>query len=40
MYDPQLTTYISVAENGGFTKSADALFITLTAVMKQINALS
>ena len=39
MYNPQLTTFISVAENGSFTKTADALFITPTAVMKQINAL-
>ena len=39
MYNPQLTTFISVAENGSFTKAADALFITPTAVMKQINAL-
>ena len=39
MYNPQLTTFISVAENGSFTKSADALYITPTAVMKQINAL-
>ena len=39
MYNPQLTTFISVAENGSFTKAADALFITPTAVMKQINTL-
>ena len=39
MYNPQLTTFVSVAENGSFTKAADALFITPTAVMKQINAL-
>ena len=39
MYNPQLTTFISVAENGSFTKAADALFITPPAVMKQINAL-
>ena len=39
MYNPQLTTFISVSENGSFTKAADALFITPTAVMKQINAL-
>lgn len=39
MYHPQLTTFISVAESGSFTKTADALFITPTAVMKQINAL-
>ena len=39
MYNPQLTTFISVVENGSFTKAADALFITPTAVMKQINTL-
>ena len=39
MYNLQLTTFISVAENGSFTKAADALFITPTAVMKQINTL-
>lgn len=39
MYNPQLTTFISVVENGSFTKAADALYITPTAVMKQINAL-
>lgn len=39
MYNPQLTTFISVAESGSFTKAADALFITPPAVMKQINAL-
>ena len=39
MYNSQLTTFISVVENGSFTKAADALFITPTAVMKQINTL-
>ena len=39
MYNPQLTTFISVVENGSFTKAADALYITPTAVMKQINTL-
>ncbi|MDE6373530.1 MAG: LysR family transcriptional regulator, partial [Clostridia bacterium] len=39
MYNPQLTTFISVADNGSFTKAADELFITPPAVMKQINAL-
>lgn len=39
VYHPQLTTFLSVAESGSFTKAADALFITPTAVMKQINAL-
>lgn len=39
MYNPQLETFLSVAENGSFSKAAEALFITPTAVMKQINAL-
>lgn len=39
MYNPQLTTFIAVVENGSFTKAAEALFITPPAVMKQINAL-
>ncbi len=39
MYNPQLTTFISVAESGSFTKAAEALFITPPAVMKQINSL-
>lgn len=39
MYNPQLITFISVAENGSFTKAAEALYITPTAVMKQINSL-
>lgn len=39
MYNSQLATFISVVENGSFTKAADALFITPPAIMKQINAL-
>lgn len=39
MYNPQLTTFIAVADSGSFTKAAEALFITPPAVMKQINAL-
>ena len=39
MYNPQLTTFLAVTDGGSFTKAADALFITPTAVMKQINAL-
>ena len=39
MYNPQLITFITVAVNGSFTKAADELYITPTAVMKQINAL-
>ena len=39
MYNPVLSTFISVAESGSFTKAAEALFITPPAVMKQINSL-
>ena len=39
MYNPQLTTFLSVVESGSFTKAADALFITPPAAMKQINSL-
>lgn len=39
MYNQTLKTFISVAENGSFTKAAELLYITPTAVMKQINAL-
>lgn len=39
MYNPQLTTFITVAEIGSFTKAADELYMTPTAVMKQINTL-
>ena len=39
VYNPQLITFITVAVNGSFTKAADELYITPTAVMKQINAL-
>lgn len=39
MYNPQLTTFIAVAESGSFSRAAEALYITPTAVMKQINAL-
>ncbi len=39
MFDGRLETFIRVAECGSFTKAADDLFVTPTAVMKQINAL-
>mgnify|MGYP001622957961 CR=1 FL=1 len=39
MFDGRLETFLKVAESGSFTKAADALYITPTAVMKQINAL-
>lgn len=39
MYNPLLDTFITVTDCGSFTKAADHLFISTTAVMKQINAL-
>lgn len=39
MFNSQLTTFVSVADCGSFTKASDTLFITPTAVMKQVNAL-
>ena len=39
MYKPQLDTFIKVAESGSFSKAAQALFITPTAVIKQMNLL-
>lgn len=39
MISPQLLTFISVAKNGSFSKAAEAMFISPTAVMKQIDLL-
>lgn len=39
MYDPSLDTFIAVTECGSFTKAAQRLYISSTAVMKQMNAL-
>ena len=39
MFNHQLTTFVTVVDYGSFTKAAEVLFITPTAVMKQINAL-
>lgn len=39
MYNPQIETFLTVAESGSFSKAAERLFISPTAVMKQINAL-
>lgn len=39
MYNPQLDTFICVAESGSFSKAAQTLFITPTAVIKQMNLL-
>lgn len=39
MYNPTLDTFIAVADCGSFTKAAERLYISPTAVMKQMNTL-
>lgn len=39
MYIPQLDTFLKVAESGSFSKAAQALYITPSAVIQQINHL-
>lgn len=39
MYNPQLDTFIRVAEAGSFSKAAQDLYISPTAVIKQMNLL-
>lgn len=39
MYNPQLDTFICVVESGSFNKAAERLYISVPAVIKQINAL-
>lgn len=39
MYNRHLETFIAVADSGSFSKAADSLFISATAVIKQINLL-
>ena len=39
MYNHQLDTFIQVADAGSFSKAAEEMFISSTAVMKQINLL-
>ena len=36
MYNSQLTTFVQVADSGSFNKAAEALYISSTAVIKQI----
>ena len=38
-YNPQLETFLRVADAGSFSKAAEERFITPTAVIKQINSL-
>ena len=39
MFDGRQETFVKVAQSGSFTKAAEELYLTPTAVMKQINAL-
>lgn len=39
MYDKRLDTFLAAADTGSFTKAAEQLFISATAVTKQINTL-
>lgn len=39
MFNSQLTAFVCVADCGSFTKAAEKLYISPTAVMKQINSL-
>lgn len=39
MYNPQLETFLKVADSGSFSKASEELFITPTAIIKQINIL-
>lgn len=39
MYNPILDTFIAVSDCGSFTKASQRLYISPTAIMKQINTL-
>lgn len=39
MYNPLLDTFLTVVQSGSFTKAAERLYISPTAVMKQMNTL-
>lgn len=39
IYNPQLDTFIAVADAGSFNKASELLFISANALMKQINSL-
>ena len=39
MFNPQLEVFVCAAESGSFSKAAERLFISPTAVMKQVNSL-
>ena len=39
MYNPQLSTFLTVAEHGSFNRAAEHLFVSASAVIQQINSL-
>lgn len=39
MYNPQLETFLPAADAGSFSKAAEQMFITPTAIIKQVNLL-
>ncbi len=39
MYNPQLETFLCVVDSGSFSKAAEKLFVSASAVIKQINSL-
>ena len=39
MFNPQLATFVCVADCGSFSQAAEKLYLSSTAVMKQLNAL-
>ena len=39
LFNSQLETFVVVADEGSFSKAAEKLFISTTAVIKQINTL-
>ena len=39
MYNPQLDTFIKVADSGSFSKAAEAMYISAPAIIQQINLL-
>lgn len=39
LYNPQLATFLRVADAGSFNRAAEELFISPSAVIKQINLL-
>lgn len=39
MYNPQLETFLVVADSGSFSKASESLYISPNAVIKQMNSL-